>query len=42
MFDPQRKGRDLRKLDVYDPIKNQTYLNVSIILYFLENGTHTT
>jgi len=26
----------------YDPIKNQTYLNVPAILYFLENGAQPT
>uniref|UniRef100_K7K6M1 30S ribosomal protein S16, chloroplastic n=1 Tax=Glycine max TaxID=3847 RepID=K7K6M1_SOYBN len=32
----QRKGRDFRKVSFYDPIKNQTYLNIFVILYFLE------
>ena len=26
----------------YDPIKNQTYLNVPVILYFLEKGAQPT
>lgn len=26
----------------YDPIKNQTYLNVPAILYFLEKGAQPT
>jgi small subunit ribosomal protein S16 len=26
----------------YDPIKNQTYLNVPVILYFLERGAQPT
>nr|YP_009871268.1 ribosomal protein S16 [Calligonum gobicum]QKS32951.1 ribosomal protein S16 [Calligonum gobicum] len=34
----RREGRDLRKVGFYDPIKNQTYLNVPAILYFLERG----
>ncbi|CAN6446925.1 unnamed protein product [Victoria cruziana] len=38
----RRKGRDLRKVDFYDPIKNQTYLNVSAILYFIEKGAQPT
>ncbi|KAF6159055.1 hypothetical protein GIB67_032672, partial [Kingdonia uniflora] len=38
----QREGRDLRKVGFYDPIKNQTYLNVPAILYFLENGAQPT
>nr|AHB38636.1 ribosomal protein S16 [Trithuria filamentosa] len=37
-----REGRDLRKLGFYDPIKNQTYLNVPAILYFLEKGAQPT
>nr|YP_009253234.1 30S ribosomal protein S16 [Bruinsmia polysperma]ANB78706.1 30S ribosomal protein S16 [Bruinsmia polysperma] len=37
----RREGRDLRKVGFYDPIKNQTYLNVSAILYFLEKGSQT-
>nr|YP_009869934.1 ribosomal protein S16 [Mesua ferrea]QJX65494.1 ribosomal protein S16 [Mesua ferrea]QKJ81874.1 ribosomal protein S16 [Mesua ferrea] len=32
----RREGRDLRKVGFYDPIKNQTYLNVPAIFYFLE------
>nr|YP_009771505.1 ribosomal protein S16 [Poecilanthe parviflora]QIT02290.1 ribosomal protein S16 [Poecilanthe parviflora]QVX30334.1 ribosomal protein S16 [Poecilanthe parviflora] len=34
----RREGRDLRKVGFYDPIKNQTYLNIPVILYFLEQG----
>ena len=26
----------------YDPMKNQTYLNVPVILYFLEKGAQPT
>lgn len=26
----------------YDPIKNQTYLNISVILYFLDKGAQPT
>jgi len=26
----------------YDPIKNQTYLNIPVILYFLEQGAQPT
>lgn len=26
----------------YDPIKNQTYLNIPVILYFLEKGAQPT
>ncbi|KAK4589236.1 hypothetical protein RGQ29_020010 [Quercus rubra] len=32
------EGRALRKVGFYDPLKNQTYLNVPAILYFLERG----
>ncbi|TYI09253.1 hypothetical protein ES332_A09G058900v1 [Gossypium tomentosum] len=38
----RREGRDLRKVGFYDPINNQTYLNVPAILYFLENGAQPT
>uniref|UniRef100_UPI0030FF2A34 ribosomal protein S16 n=1 Tax=Primula chapaensis TaxID=690490 RepID=UPI0030FF2A34 len=38
----RREGRDLRKVGFYDPIKNQTYLNVPSILYFLEKGAQPT
>nr|YP_009486362.1 ribosomal protein S16 [Barklya syringifolia]AWB12585.1 ribosomal protein S16 [Barklya syringifolia] len=38
----RREGRDLRKVGFYDPIKNQTYLNVPIILSFLEKGAQPT
>nr|YP_010694179.1 ribosomal protein S16 [Impatiens morsei]WCD66872.1 ribosomal protein S16 [Impatiens morsei] len=38
----RREGRDLRKVGFYDPIKNQTYLNIPAILYFFEKGTQPT
>nr|YP_009569255.1 ribosomal protein S16 [Ceratostigma willmottianum]YP_010689839.1 ribosomal protein S16 [Ceratostigma plumbaginoides]YP_010689921.1 ribosomal protein S16 [Ceratostigma griffithii]YP_010690003.1 ribosomal protein S16 [Ceratostigma minus]QBC67124.1 ribosomal protein S16 [Ceratostigma willmottianum]WBR75547.1 ribosomal protein S16 [Ceratostigma plumbaginoides]WBR75629.1 ribosomal protein S16 [Ceratostigma plumbaginoides]WBR75711.1 ribosomal protein S16 [Ceratostigma griffithii]WBR75793.1 rib len=38
----RREGRDLRKVGFYDPIKNQTFLNVPAILYFLEKGAQPT
>ncbi|TYI68658.1 hypothetical protein E1A91_D08G104500v1 [Gossypium mustelinum] len=38
----RREGRDLRKVGFYDPINNQTYLNVPAILYFLEKGAQST
>nr|YP_010855677.1 ribosomal protein S16 [Licuala lauterbachii]YP_010855763.1 ribosomal protein S16 [Licuala ramsayi]YP_010861068.1 ribosomal protein S16 [Licuala peltata]WGM66947.1 ribosomal protein S16 [Licuala lauterbachii]WGM67033.1 ribosomal protein S16 [Licuala ramsayi]WGM77028.1 ribosomal protein S16 [Licuala peltata]WGM77114.1 ribosomal protein S16 [Licuala ramsayi] len=38
----RREGRDLRKVGFYDPIKNQTYLKVPVILYFLEKGAQPT
>nr|QBC71971.1 ribosomal protein S16 [Gisekia sp. GY-2019] len=38
----RREGRDLCKVGFYDPIKNQTYLNVPAILYFLEKGAQPT
>nr|AGE93438.1 ribosomal protein S16 [Xiphidium caeruleum] len=38
----RREGRDLQKVGFYDPIKNQTYLNVPLILYFLEKGAQPT
>ncbi|KAL8192889.1 hypothetical protein R6Q57_027337 [Mikania cordata] len=36
------EGRNLRKVGFYDPVKNQTYLNVPAILYFLEKGAQPT
>nr|YP_011014580.1 ribosomal protein S16 [Kniphofia uvaria]WQA11484.1 ribosomal protein S16 [Kniphofia uvaria] len=38
----RREGRDLLKVGFYDPIQNQTYLNVPAILYFLEKGAQPT
>nr|YP_010391789.1 ribosomal protein S16 [Avicennia officinalis]UPX05328.1 ribosomal protein S16 [Avicennia officinalis] len=38
----QREGKDLRKVGFYDPMKNHTYLNVPLILYFLEKGAQPT
>nr|YP_009166865.1 ribosomal protein S16 [Osyris alba]YP_009860237.1 ribosomal protein S16 [Osyris wightiana]ALC75165.1 ribosomal protein S16 [Osyris alba]QKV09577.1 ribosomal protein S16 [Osyris wightiana] len=38
----QREGRDIRKVGFYDPIKNQTYLNIPAILYFLQKGAQPT
>nr|YP_009765655.1 ribosomal protein S16 [Hymenaea verrucosa]YP_010472565.1 ribosomal protein S16 [Hymenaea courbaril]QIS95932.1 ribosomal protein S16 [Hymenaea verrucosa]UVH65687.1 ribosomal protein S16 [Hymenaea courbaril] len=38
----RREGRDLRKVGFYDPIKNQTYLNIPVILDFLEKGAQPT
>nr|YP_010411705.1 ribosomal protein S16 [Tephrocactus geometricus]URP30799.1 ribosomal protein S16 [Tephrocactus geometricus] len=38
----RREGGDLRKVGFYDPIRNQTYLNVPAILYFLEKGAQPT
>nr|YP_009731736.1 ribosomal protein S16 [Siphonostegia chinensis]QHR84930.1 ribosomal protein S16 [Siphonostegia chinensis] len=38
----RREGQDLRKVGFYDPMKNQTYLNVPLILYFLERGAQPT
>nr|YP_010891130.1 ribosomal protein S16 [Peperomia cookiana]WJK72580.1 ribosomal protein S16 [Peperomia cookiana] len=38
----RREGRDLQKVGFYDPIKNQTYLNVPAVLYFLDKGAQPT
>nr|YP_005089397.1 ribosomal protein S16 [Silene noctiflora]AEC04147.1 ribosomal protein S16 [Silene noctiflora]WFF47144.1 ribosomal protein S16 [Silene noctiflora] len=38
----RREGRDLQKVGFYDPIKNQTYLNVPAILDFLQKGAQPT
>lgn len=32
----------IQKVGFYDPIKNQIYLNVPAILYFLEKGAQPT
>nr|YP_010492158.1 ribosomal protein S16 [Carum buriaticum]UWM94468.1 ribosomal protein S16 [Carum buriaticum] len=38
----RREGRDLRNVGFYDPIKNQSSLNIPAILYFLEKGAQPT
>nr|YP_001123355.1 ribosomal protein S16 [Capsella bursa-pastoris]YP_010895584.1 ribosomal protein S16 [Capsella orientalis]AMC32497.1 ribosomal protein S16 [Capsella bursa-pastoris]QIZ11637.1 ribosomal protein S16 [Capsella bursa-pastoris]WJZ19575.1 ribosomal protein S16 [Capsella orientalis]WQM21850.1 ribosomal protein S16 [Capsella bursa-pastoris]BAF50179.1 ribosomal protein S16 [Capsella bursa-pastoris] len=38
----RREGRDLSKVGFYDPITNQTYLNLPAILDFLKKGAHPT
>nr|WOC90897.1 ribosomal protein S16 [Utricularia arenaria] len=38
----RREGRDLRKVGFYYPMKNQVYLNVPLVLYFLEKGAQPT
>nr|YP_008994550.1 ribosomal protein S16 [Pelargonium alternans]YP_009299189.1 ribosomal protein S16 [Pelargonium echinatum]YP_009299773.1 ribosomal protein S16 [Pelargonium quercifolium]AGV02979.1 ribosomal protein S16 [Pelargonium alternans]AJB99103.1 ribosomal protein S16 [Pelargonium echinatum]AJB99687.1 ribosomal protein S16 [Pelargonium quercifolium] len=38
----RREGRDLRKVGLYDPINNQTHLNVPAILNFIERGAQPT
>nr|WDS80594.1 ribosomal protein S16 [Lantana camara] len=38
----RREGKELRRVGFYDPMKNQTYLNVPLILYFLERGAQPT
>nr|QDF64338.1 ribosomal protein S16 [Teucrium stocksianum subsp. stenophyllum] len=38
----RREGKDLRKVGFYDPMTNQTYLNVPLILYFLQKGAQPT
>nr|QVL24897.1 ribosomal protein S16 [Elsholtzia densa]WCH61654.1 ribosomal protein S16 [Elsholtzia densa] len=38
----RREGKDLRKVGFYDPMKNQTFLNVPVILSFLEKGAQPT
>nr|YP_009869519.1 ribosomal protein S16 [Allium strictum]QKJ81280.1 ribosomal protein S16 [Allium strictum] len=37
-----RSRRKLQKVGFYDPMKNQTYLNVPAIRYFLEKGAQPT
>nr|WOC91927.1 ribosomal protein S16 [Utricularia pubescens] len=38
----RREGRDLRKVGFYYPMNNQVYLNVPLVLYFLEKGAQPT
>nr|QEJ85701.1 ribosomal protein S16 [Hydrostachys sp. CF-2019] len=38
----RREGKNLRKVGFYDPINNQTSLNVPDIIYFLEKGAQPT
>nr|YP_010422424.1 ribosomal protein S16 [Corydalis lathyrophylla]YP_010422444.1 ribosomal protein S16 [Corydalis lathyrophylla]YP_010474493.1 ribosomal protein S16 [Corydalis trachycarpa]USG57761.1 ribosomal protein S16 [Corydalis lathyrophylla]USG57780.1 ribosomal protein S16 [Corydalis lathyrophylla]UVH68780.1 ribosomal protein S16 [Corydalis trachycarpa] len=38
----RREGRDLGKVGFYDPNQGQAYLNVPLILYFLEQGAQPT
>nr|WOC91071.1 ribosomal protein S16 [Utricularia cucullata] len=38
----RREGRDLQKVGFYSPMKNKIYLNVPLILYFLEKGAQPT
>nr|WOC91852.1 ribosomal protein S16 [Utricularia olivacea] len=38
----RREGRDLRKVGFYYPMKNQIYLNVPLILSFLQKGAQPT
>nr|YP_010318297.1 ribosomal protein S16 [Setchellanthus caeruleus]ULC82789.1 ribosomal protein S16 [Setchellanthus caeruleus] len=38
----RREGREFRKVGFYDPINNQTYLNVPAICYFLNKGAQPT
>nr|YP_009232113.1 30S ribosomal protein S16 [Acer morrisonense]YP_009257276.1 30S ribosomal protein S16 [Acer davidii]YP_009870503.1 ribosomal protein S16 [Acer pictum subsp. mono]YP_009925826.1 30S ribosomal protein S16 [Acer amplum]YP_009926168.1 30S ribosomal protein S16 [Acer pectinatum]YP_009972555.1 30S ribosomal protein S16 [Acer cappadocicum]YP_009972640.1 30S ribosomal protein S16 [Acer negundo]YP_009972811.1 30S ribosomal protein S16 [Acer platanoides]YP_010003190.1 ribosomal protein S16 [Acer y len=38
----RREGRDLRKVGFYDPINNQTHLNIPAILDFLDKGAQPT
>nr|WKK46739.1 ribosomal protein S16 [Cuphea hyssopifolia] len=38
----RREGIDLQKVGFYDPIKNQIYLNIPGIRYFLERGAQPT
>nr|YP_009111555.1 ribosomal protein S16 [Erodium gruinum]YP_009138242.1 ribosomal protein S16 [Erodium chrysanthum]YP_009138266.1 ribosomal protein S16 [Erodium chrysanthum]AHH80566.1 ribosomal protein S16 [Erodium gruinum]AIA81375.1 ribosomal protein S16 [Erodium chrysanthum]AIA81399.1 ribosomal protein S16 [Erodium chrysanthum] len=38
----RREGRALQKVGFYDPINNQTHLNVPTILSFLQQGAQPT
>ncbi|KAI5653098.1 hypothetical protein M9H77_30285 [Catharanthus roseus] len=38
----KQQRKDIQKVGYYDPIKNQTYLNVLAILYFLEKSAQPT
>nr|YP_010472981.1 ribosomal protein S16 [Eriocaulon truncatum]UVH66429.1 ribosomal protein S16 [Eriocaulon truncatum]UVH66684.1 ribosomal protein S16 [Eriocaulon truncatum] len=38
----RREGRNLQRVGFYDPIKNETYLNIPVILHFLKRGAKPT
>nr|YP_007474680.1 ribosomal protein S16 [Cycas revoluta]AEX99229.1 ribosomal protein S16 [Cycas revoluta] len=38
----RREGKALQEVGFYDPMKDQTYLNVPAILHFLEKGAQPT
>nr|YP_009630668.1 ribosomal protein S16 [Eriocaulon buergerianum]QBS14158.1 ribosomal protein S16 [Eriocaulon buergerianum] len=38
----RREGRNLQRVGFYDPIKNDTYLNIPVILNFLKGGAKPT
>nr|YP_009108216.1 ribosomal protein S16 [Orobanche latisquama]CDI06831.1 ribosomal protein S16 [Orobanche latisquama] len=38
----RREGKDLIKVGFYNPMKNKTYFNLPIILYFLEKRAQPT
>nr|AYC21415.1 ribosomal protein S16 [Aphyllon uniflorum var. uniflorum] len=38
----RREGKDIKKVGFYNPMKNKTYLNVPVILYFLAKGAQPT
>nr|YP_010293038.1 ribosomal protein S16 [Eriocaulon australe]ULQ65318.1 ribosomal protein S16 [Eriocaulon australe] len=38
----RREGRNLQRIGFYDPIKNDTYLNIPVILNFLKGGAKPT
>nr|QXI84348.1 ribosomal protein S16 [Tripterospermum championii] len=38
----RREGKDLHKVGFYALIEKQTYLNIPVILYFLERGVQPT
>nr|AQV09677.1 ribosomal protein S16 [Lupinus atlanticus] len=39
---PKRGKRSSEKGGFYDPLKNKIYLNIPVILYFLEEGAQPT
>nr|UVH67788.1 ribosomal protein S16 [Eriocaulon tonkinense] len=38
----RREGRNIQRVGFYDPINNETYLNIPVILHFLKRGAKPT
>nr|YP_010473406.1 ribosomal protein S16 [Eriocaulon tonkinense]UVH67024.1 ribosomal protein S16 [Eriocaulon tonkinense] len=38
----RREGKNIQRVGFYDPINNETYLNIPVILHFLKRGAKPT